>query len=1071
MTVVENRRSGKAAAALAEFVADHGETVYAAANTPMSLHDANSVWFVARGALDVFCMEHHRCRAVAAAKHLLRAEAGCLVFGLPDLAGPLTVVAKGVADTQLFRLDAAVLTTPRSNTRTEITAIIADEVSRQAHAWISDMTCAVAADIEYRPRITTLITVSDTAAFAAAATNAVADADATDDTNSVTDTNVANDANSANDTNVANDANFVESGIVSVEACTAGGEVRSLAVADGSIIGARSSDVVWISTPTDTDPATLVYLGTEVLPQAVNARRCWMPLTAHSWVTVTAGPDSTARSTDNSETGHPTKRQKLSVLAASQIDSTELLAALADFHAMVFSAEALNRQLLLADEANAQTALATHRQLAEERARMLLRSLTGAREDSAAHDTALMAALQRIGRHSGIEFREPRLAATAPPATLKQVIEASGLRARQVKLTSEDQWWRSDSGAMLAYRQDNGDPVALLPTLIGYRAVNADGSSQRVTSRNADTLSPQAWTIYPKLADDRAVTARDLLRLARHGAGSDLARFAIAGLVVALITQGPAIALGMLTDWALPFARSEALIQILVALTVMGLTAMVLSVFGAMSLLRFEARVGARLSAAAWDRLLALPLPFLRDTVSGELAVRMAAFQQVRDLLSGVVVNVAASVIFLLPTLGVLFFYDAALAAVAVAMSAVALAVIVGLGLAQIPHQRRWHTAVRDLWGRLLQFIGGITKIRASGAETAAFASWADAYRHKQVAEIRGARIDEHLAAFSSAYPFVFAAVLCAVTISRGDAVGVGDFAVVLAASFVLYGAVADLGRATDALAEAFTSYEQMTPVLQAVPERDAAVSASPTVLEGEIAVDQVSFRYHNDGPLVLDEVTLAARAGEFVAVVGGSGAGKSTLLRVMLGLDTPERGAVFFDGRDLRNLDRRAVRRQIGFVPQDGSLQPGSLTENIIGMSEDLTLEDAWRAARLAAVDRDIAEMPMQMMTMVADRAGVLSGGQIQRIRIASALARQPRILILDEATSWLDSRSQADVMNSIEGLGVTRIVIAHRLSTIRRADRIYVIDAGRVVQVGDYDELLQAPGRFRELVSRQLL
>ncbi|MCY4192995.1 MAG: ATP-binding cassette domain-containing protein, partial [bacterium] len=150
---------------------------------------------------------------------------------------------------------------------------------------------------------------------------------------------------------------------------------------------------------------------------------------------------------------------------------------------------------------------------------------------------------------------------------------------------------------------------------------------------------------------------------------------------------------------------------------------------------------------------------------------------------------------------------------------------------------------------------------------------------------------------------------------------------------------------------------------------------------------------------------------------------------------------------------------------------QPGSLAENIIGMADDLTLEDAWRAARLAAVDGDIADMPMQMMTMVADRSGVFSGGQIQRIRIASALVREPRVLILDEATSWLDARSQAEVMSSIEGLGATRIVIAHRLSTIRRADRIYVLDAGRVAQVGGYEELLDTPGQFRDLVSRQLL
>lgn len=1006
---------------LGEFAANHGIPVFAAANAPVELEDTDGVWYVAQGALDVFCSEHDEGRTTAAAKHLLRAGEGRLVFGLPPLAGPLSVVGKGLADTRLLRLDASALEMRQSDDITEMGAGLHDdhvaldtpqsddlvaEVAQQVDAWVSDIARAVAADIELHPRTTTLI-----AADAAPGTT----------------------------------------------------------VAATSILAAKQSDVVWVSASRGEGTAVLAYLSTEVVPSGTDDRPRWVPLTSQSWATVSLPTPlpSGGASAERSEAG-----VELRVCATSFMAHSELLEALADFHRMAFSAEALNRRLLLADELNAQTALATHRRAARERAQTLLGSLTGpSGEDIAQHSSALVAALERIGDHSGIEFREPRLPVTAPPATLGQVIDASGLRARRVRLVPEDRWWRTDSGAMLAYRHDSGEPVALLPSLRGYRAVGGDGRASRVTAAAAGEYATEAWAIYPKLADDREVTARDLLRLSLHGAGADIARFAVAGLIAALTTQAPAIALGMLADWTLPFARGDALAQILVALAVLSVAATVLTVFGGMTLLRLEARAGARLSAAAWDRLLALPLPFFRDTIAGELAVRMATFQGLRDLVSGIVANVLASVVFLLPTLGVLFFYDAVLATVAMLMTAVALAVVAGLGLAQIPHQRFWHTAVRTLSGRLFQFIGGITKIRAAGAETAAFASWADAYRDKQVAEIRSSRMDEHLAAFGAAYPLGFAAVLCATAISRGDAVAVGDFAVVLTASFILYVAVADLGRTVDALAEAFTSYEQIAPVLEAVPERDAAVSVAPTVLNGDLSVDQVSFRYQPAGPPVLDEVTIAARSGEFIAVVGGSGAGKSTLVQLMLGLEIPERGAVYFDGRDLRNLDSRSVRRQIGTVPQESSLQPGSLAENIIGMADELTLDDAWRAARLAAVDRDIAEMPMQMMTMVGDRASIFSGGQIQRIRIASALVREPRIVILDEATSWLDARSQAEVMSSIEGLGITRIVIAHRLSTIRRADRIYVLESGRVVQTGGYGELLDTPGPFRNLVSRQLL
>ena len=192
--------------------------------------------------------------------------------------------------------------------------------------------------------------------------------------------------------------------------------------------------------------------------------------------------------------------------------------------------------------------------------------------------------------------------------------------------------------------------------------------------------------------------------------------------------------------------------------------------------------------------------------------------------------------------------------------------------------------------------------------------------------------------------------------------------------------------------------------------------------------------------------------------------------MRLALGLEEPSAGGVYYDGRDLAKLDRRSVRRQIGVVMQDGMLQPGTLLDNIIGVNEDLTIDDAWNAARRAAVDSDIAEMPMEMLTVVGDSSSLFSGGQTQRIRIAAALVRNPRVVLLDEATSWLDARSQAQVMRGVESLAATRIVIAHRLSTIRAADRIYVLDAGRVVQQGTFDELYAVEGTFRRLVQRQL-
>jgi ABC-type bacteriocin/lantibiotic exporter with double-glycine peptidase domain len=177
----------------------------------------------------------------------------------------------------------------------------------------------------------------------------------------------------------------------------------------------------------------------------------------------------------------------------------------------------------------------------------------------------------------------------------------------------------------------------------------------------------------------------------------------------------------------------------------------------------------------------------------------------------------------------------------------------------------------------------------------------------------------------------------------------------------------------------------------------------------------------------------------------------------------------VYYDHQDLASLDVQAVRRQLGVVLQNGRLIAGDIFSNIVGAGS-LTLEDAWEAARMVGLDEDIEQMPMGMHTVISEGMSTLSGGQRQRILIARALVHRPRLLFFDEATSALDNRTQAIVMRTLERLKTTRIVVAHRLSTIVNADRIVVIDAGRVVQSGSYEALLAQPGVFAQLASRQI-
>ena len=228
-------------------------------------------------------------------------------------------------------------------------------------------------------------------------------------------------------------------------------------------------------------------------------------------------------------------------------------------------------------------------------------------------------------------------------------------------------------------------------------------------------------------------------------------------------------------------------------------------------------------------------------------------------------------------------------------------------------------------------------------------------------------------------------------------------------------------------------------------------------------------FRYVADGPVIVRDVSFHIRPGEYAAFVGPSGCGKSTIFRLLLGFETPLSGSVSYDGADLAGLDAQAVRRQIGVVLQSGTLLAGSIMANISGAAS-LPVEEVWQAARMAGMEEDIKNMPMGLHTVVQAGGGGVSGGQRQRILIARAVVSKPRVLFFDEATSALDNRTQAIVTESLKTLKATRIVIAHRLSTILSADRIFVMEQGRIVQTGRYEELMEQPGLFRELAQRQL-
>jgi ABC-type bacteriocin/lantibiotic exporter with double-glycine peptidase domain len=393
--------------------------------------------------------------------------------------------------------------------------------------------------------------------------------------------------------------------------------------------------------------------------------------------------------------------------------------------------------------------------------------------------------------------------------------------------------------------------------------------------------------------------------------------------------------------------------------------------------------------------------------------------------------------------------------------------------LRPIWHCQRGISEIRgEIAGLLFLLLGGISRLRVAGAEPRAFARWATRYEQQLGRSLRLQALAGRLVLFGDVWPLAVLMIILATAVFGSAFLSLGEFLAFNTSLMLGVGAVIGLGRGTISLIDGLRECERFAPILAAAPEVND-VCGELVRLGGAIRLDNVSFRYTPEGPLVLNAVNFQVRPGEFVAVVGPSGSGKSTLLRLLLGFESPTEGSVSYDGRELATLDIQEVRRQIGVVLQDARLRPGDIYSNIVGLSTQLTRDDAWDAAELAGLADDIDQMPMGIHTVVSEGGSGLSSGQRQRLIIARALAGRPKILLFDEATSALDNRTQAHVSHSIHARlrGTSRVAIAHRLSTVIDADRIYVLSGGTIVQSGRYSQLIAEPGPFQDLARRQML
>jgi ATP-binding cassette subfamily C protein len=568
---------------------------------------------------------------------------------------------------------------------------------------------------------------------------------------------------------------------------------------------------------------------------------------------------------------------------------------------------------------------------------------------------------------------------------------------------------------------------------------------------------------------DRELSPLRLLRFCMRGTGGDITNLLLASLVTIAIGALVPIGTGKVLGEYVPEAQTGLIAQVCVAVVVSSVVAAAFMLLQNMTVLRLEGRIEATLQPAVWDRLLRLPTAFFTERSTGELASAAMGISAIRRLLAGLGPTVVQSLTVGAMNLGILLWYSVPMALAAIALLVVIAAVFLGLGLWQVRWQRRLTKLSNKLNNQAFQTLRGLPKLRVAAAENYAYAAWAGEFARSRELQQRVGRIRNLTTVLGSVYLPI--CTLLMFMLLAGPAKGMlsaADFLTFNTSVTMVLTSVTQLTGSLVSAVAALPMFEEIRPVLEAAPEVRSG-STRPGVLSGAIEARRLSFRYADDGPLVLDDVSFAVQPGEFVAIVGPSGCGKSTLLRLLIGFDPPVSGSVLYDGQDLAALDQSAVRRQCGVVLQHAQPFTGSILDVICG-TEPCTPEEAMAAAELAGLAEDIKRMPMGLHTMVQG-SGAISGGQRQRLMIAQALIRRPRILFFDEATSALDNDTQRTVIESTRKLNATRIVIAHRLSTVLDADRVLVMEDGKVAQQGPPAQLLaDTGGRLHELVRRQL-
>lgn len=695
-------------------------------------------------------------------------------------------------------------------------------------------------------------------------------------------------------------------------------------------------------------------------------------------------------------------------------------------------------------------------------------SVLGKKMSSALNDSRIITknAIDAILKFYHVPSREVPEELEDMNEQLEYLMRPYGIMRRSVIL--ESGWYKDAIGAMLGIRKDNGTVVALIPSgFSGYEYFDLEsGKYIKVKKSNEDLFEDEAIAFY-KPFPLKSLTIKDLIvYIAQVLSVSDYVAIALATLAVSLLGMLTPKINNILFSVVVTSGSVRLLIGIAIFAICLSLTSLIISSVKSLISARINTKLSISIEAATMMRLMSLPADFFKNYSSGELQERAGNISSLCDMLVSTILNTGLTSAFSLIYIYQIFVYAPGLVIPSLIITFITIIFFVVSALMQMKISVKQMELGGKESGMTYALISGVQKIKLAGAEKRAFARWANLYAERISYSYNPPAFLKLNPVISSAISLTGTLVMYYMAVKTG--VSVAEYYAFNTAYGMVSGAFMSLSSIALTFAQIKPILERVKPLLDAKPEISEGKQVI-TRLSGAIEMNNVSFRYNESMPNVIDNLSLKIRPGQYVAIVGKTGCGKSTLMRLLLGFEKADRGAIYYDGKDINSLDLKSLRRKIGSVMQNGKLLQGDIYSNITISAPWLTMDEAFEAAEKAGIAEDIRRMPMGMHTMISEGSGGISGGQRQRLMIARAIAPKPKILMFDEATSALDNITQRQVCEALDAMKCTRIVIAHRLSTIKQCDRIIVLDGGHIVEDGTYRELIDNKGYFYELVERQ--